>query len=465
MTSSTQIDRAIGSLLVVLTLVVAAHEWGLPLPAWLPAGLAGLTLTLLAAGAPPGRLAFLAVGLGLTLWLALTRPDWEEVTLAAFGSAAFIGAFFTALATLRNVAQTSPSIRAAGRFLAAQPPGRRYAALTAGGHLFALLLNYGAIALLGTLASASMRDEADPEIRRIRTRRMLLAIQRGFIASLPWSPLGFAMAVTTAVVPGASWIGAVWPGLGSALIIAGLGWTLDSIFKPRLTGPRPPPQKPEGSWALMLPFLALLAGLAVTVSFLYVALDIRVVGVVMVVVPLIAVSWALIQARPGPSATPGRTRAREFAWRDLPGYRNEVLLLMMAGYIGTVGAPLLKPLVLNSGFDPLLLPTWAVLVALVWLIPLLGQIGMNPILAVTLIAPLIPEASALGVSPSAVVAAIAAGWAISGASSPFTATTLLIGSFANVSAVHVGVKWNGAYTVIAATCLSAWVLIYGYWIG
>jgi len=115
-----------------------------------------------------------------------------------------------------------------------------------------------------------------------------------------------------------------------------------------------------------------------------------------------------------------------------------------------------------TGFDPSYLPSWAILVLLVWIIPLAGQIGMNPILAVTLIAPLIPAATDLGVQPTALVVAITAGWALSGASSPFTATTLLIGSFAGISATRVGLMWNGVYTLICGFVLSIWVVAFAY---
>ena len=81
----------------------------------------------------------------------------------------------------------------------------------------------------------------------------------------------------------------------------------------------------------------------------------------------------------------------------------------MAGYIGTVGAPVLQPIMLLLGFDPSVFPAWFILALFVWIIPLLGQFGMNPILAVTLIAPLIPSPDTLGVSPSALVVAIASG--------------------------------------------------------
>jgi len=134
-----------------------------------------------------------------------------------------------------------------------------------------------------------------------------------------------------------------------------------------------------------------------------------------------------------------------------------VLGLTMAGFIGTMGSELLSPIVVTSGIDLTTLPNWLVLIALVWIIPLAGQIGMNPILSVSLIAPLLPTAAAMGITPAALVTALTAGWALSGASSPFTATTMLVGNIARVSAWRVGLSWNGAYTVLSALTLSAWV--------
>ena len=155
-------------------------------------------------------------------------------------------------------------------------------------------------------------------------------------------------------------------------------------------------------------------------------------------------------------------RARRYVEHELPGYRGELTLLMMAGYIGTVGGHLLAPMLVDAGLDLSRVPGAALLVALVWLLPLTGQLGMNPILAVSLFAPLIPEAATLGVEPTAIMVALTAGWALSGACSPFTATTLLIGSFAGVSAAHVGLRWNGLYTLVTATTLSVWVVAFAF---
>ncbi|MCV2887779.1 hypothetical protein [Ruegeria aquimaris] len=455
------LDSAAAVLLVLLTLGFGFREWGVDVPPLLIQGVALAILLLLGSRVRATRKAFIVTGIALSVWLAAAGQDWLRLSLDGLDKAAFIAAFFTALSTLRNVAETSPALQRTGRFLASQPPGRRYAALTVGGHLFALLINYGSISLLGGLAAQSARSEADPLIRSLRTRRMLLAIQRGFISSLPWSPLAFAMAITTAVVPGASWATSVVPGLGSAAIILLTGWAMDIIFKPRLANP--PKRAPvEGSWALLAPLFVLLALLAVTVLGFHAWLDVRVVGVVMLAVPTIAIAWAGLQHRSAGPETSLRLRARRFLGKELPAYRGEIVLLMMAGYIGTVGAPLLQPMVRAAGFDMGVLPPWLVLAMLVWMIPLLGQIGMNPILAVTLIAPLIPAPETLGVAPSALVIAIASGWALSGATSPFTATTLLIGAFANVSALHVGLKWNGGYFLVTACLLTVWVLVYGF---
>lgn len=456
-------DRITAVLIVILTLCVAIDLWRVADTSPVIHPLVVVVTGLYFLRVRNSRRAFIIVGLGLSVWLWIGHDDWQKVLANALDKSAFIAAFFAALATLRSVAETSPALRRAGNFLAAQPPGRRYAALTGGGHAFALLLNYGSMSLLGSLATQAARDEPDAEIRGHRTRRMLLAIQRGFLSSLPWSPLGFALAVTTVLIPGASWAGAAIPGLVTAALMVGCGWAMDSIFKPRLSHPPAPRQKIEGDWSLILPLLGLLVILAVTVGGLHFATGLRVVTIVLVVVPSIAIVWAVLQSRGGGISF--ASRASGFVERDLPGYRGEISLLVMAGYIGTAGAPLLQPLVASLGIELSAWPVWIVLTLFIWIIPLLGQLGMNPILAVTLLAPLIPDPASIGVAPSAIVASIAAGWALSGATSPFTATTLLIGALGGVSATHVGLRWNGGYFLASAMLLTVWVLIYGLVLG
>lgn len=456
------LDRLTGSLILLVSLAVVVAEWSGGRALYLAAGGGVVLFLVLAAGrVPKGRWPFLAVSLGLALWAALSRDDAAAILAKALVSAAFIAGFFVALAWLRHAAGGSPAIQRCGQYLSEQPPGRRYAALTVGGHLFGLVLSYGSIALLGSLAEASAAREPNKEIAAIRARRMLLAIQRGFISTLPWSPLAFAVAISLSLVPGASWAAAVPYCAVTSLLLLTIGWAVDRIVKPRIKGPRPPPQAPAGTRRDLLPLLLLLILLVGTVGVLQAATHLRTIAVVMAVVPTVSLVWIAVQSR---SVADGlfrhlAVRVRRFAIEDLIGYRSELVLLTTAGFIGTLGSALVAPLLAATGHDLAALPGWAVMLALVWIIPIAGQLGMNPILAVALIAPLLPEAAELGLQPSALIVAITAGWALSGVTSPYTATTLLIGAFGHVSARRVGLVWNGIYVAVLAVALSAWVVL------
>ena len=451
-------SRLIGLVLLVTVVFVIGVEWHGAMA--FVHGAAAAVLVFIIVITPIvswSRRVFVLVGLALFIAALATRPDWLEIIEAGLQSAAFIAAFFTASACLRNAAATSPSIAESGRYLAHQPPGRRYAALTGGSHLFGIILLYGAIGLLGALAETSARRETDPEIARIRVRRMLLAIQRGFVSTLSWSPLTFSMAISTTLVPGASWADAFGFGLISAVFLAGTGWALDTIFKPRLAGPRPRVQ-PVGSWRSLVPMLILLVILLSTVGAVSALTGLRAVAVVLLVVPLLAAGWIAMQHADHAPVNSVLQRAAGYS-EDLFNYRSEMVLLVMAGFIGTLGSRLLLPLLAGANLDPSAIPAWLILVAIVWIIPLTGLLGMNPILSVSLMAPLLPNAEAMGITPVAVIVAITSGWALSGASSPYTATTLLVGNITGVSAWRVGLVWNGVYTLLCGVVLSGWVAL------
>ena len=457
------VSEATGYLLVLTTGFAILFEWtGEALTSWLAATTVILSVGLLWFQVSWPRRMFILVGLLLFTIAVATLPDWEEATMAGLRSSSFIAAFFTSLISLRSAAASSASITHCGRFLAEQPPGRRYLALSVGGHLFGLILSYGAISLLGSMAASSAESEVDPQRRSHRIRRMLVAIQRGFVSSLPWSPFGFAVAISTTLIPGATWGAAVGFCVVSSVLLVGIGWALDTIFKPRLSPPGALRSGPEGSWLSRLsPLLLLLAVLVASVSVVRAIAELRIVAIVMTVVPGIALVWIAVQrdASPGTAVRRVWDRARQYATVELPRYRSEVVLLTMAGFIGTMGARLGEPLLAASGLDIAAAPGWAILLGMFWLIPIVGQIGMNPILAVSLTAPLLPAPEVVGLSPTALVVAVTGGWAVSGATSPFTASTLLVGALGNVSATHVGLRWNGAYALTCGVVLSLWVLL------
>ncbi|WP_306754921.1 hypothetical protein [Paracoccus actinidiae] len=457
------ISARIGGILTGLALLATVpHEYGGGQGfAVVAAGLLVTALLMFSLTARLSRLTFVAVGVALIAWAAATRQGWAEATLTALTRGGFIIALFTALSALRSAAIGSQDILDCGRFLARQPPGRRYLALTVGGHLFGLILLYGSISLLGSLAAESTARETDPELRRHRLRRMLVAIQRGFASTLCWSPMALSMAVTLSVVPGASWPGAVGLCLVSSALMIGIGWLLDAVLKPQLSAPPPPRAVETDGWLSRLrPLLALLGIVVAGVVALHLGTGVAVTGAVMTVVPLVAMAWILIlPPLPGGRAATLAARIGQFATRDLAGYRGEIILLFMAGFIGSLGSWLLVPIMQAHGPDLSAAPPLLILAALVWTIPLTGQIGMNPILAVSLLVPLLPAPMALGIHPTAMVVAITGGWAISGNTSPFTASVLLVGKLGGVEARHAGTVWNGLYAVTTAAALTLWVLV------
>ena len=453
-------DRLLGFVLLLVAAATVLRDW-FAVPGVAPIA-ALLTLAFLIVALPKAsasRRTFMAIGALLAIIAFSTREDAITLILGGLGQGAFIATFFIALATLRTPAATSPAIARCGEYLASQPPGKRYLALTSGGHLFSLILNYGAIQLLGGLTESITAKERDPVLREIRNRRMLLAIQRGFCASLCWSPLAFAMAISTSVVPGSSWSGAAIYAIVNAALLTFVGWALDTIVKPKFSGPRPR-VVPIGNWRDLKPLLLLLLVIFAGVGLLELLTGLRIVAVVMVFVPLVATAWLYIEAREGPSPLKETgTRLATILFTEIPAYRSEMVLLVMAGIIGSLGSALAVPVIEAAGIDPSGLPPALILGSLVWIIPLLGQLGMNPILAVSLFAPLLPTPEAMGVSPAAVICAITAGWSLAGATSPFTATTMLIGRLGHTTALEVGVRWNRQFFLFAALGLTASVLL------
>jgi hypothetical protein len=422
--------------------------------------LAVIAVAIFSFGVRASRVAFVLIAIILVLWAAVTRSDWLAATATAAQRGAMVMALFTALTAIRNAAMSAPEIVACGRFLARQRPGLRYTALTIGGHLFALILIYGSISLLGTLATESAVHEPDPEIRKQRTRRMMIAIQRGFASTLCWSPLGFSMIISVSVVPGASWSAVAVPGMVSALMMLLIGWGLDALYKTRGTVQVRPPE--TESWLVQLrPLLVLLGLVMIGVALLHAVAGVEVIGAVMSLVPLIALAWIAVQTPPVGWTRGANVRHRtlQFVTQELPSYRGEIVLLFMAGFIGSLGAFLLVPVMQAQGFDLTTIPPWVIIAAMVWIIPVTGQLGMNPILAVSLLVPILPSPEMMGISPTALVIAITSGWALSGATSPFTASVMLAASLGGVSPLRAGLGWNGIYTLVAGMALTMWALL------
>ena len=393
----------------------------------------------------------------------LLAADPALLFLAGWRRGASYAAFFVALTTLRDAAETSPLVRRCGQHLVAQPPGRRYAALTAGGHMFGITLSYGAIELLAAMVMRANTLEAaggSQAIRTIRTRRMLLATYRGFCVMNCWSPINIMTAVVSTAVPAAPMRLLLPIAFIVAVGMAALGWLEDRLSGARLQtrgGTRPVTTE---SWMIHSRIIGLILLVMLLSEATAVLFGISVVAGVTTVVPLIAAAWLTVQswrfAGPARYRLPGllRRRAERFLLR-VPTIRAEATVLGASGFMGVAIGNLLP----GTGLTPLIATLPPLTMPL--LIPLLliatGQLGLNPVAVVALVGAVIPDPSALGLQPAVLAFACMLGWGLGVTMTPMSSSAIITARWAEVSPWTVTSRWNAPFA--ASALLLAWVAI------
>ncbi|HZD25259.1 MAG TPA: hypothetical protein VE631_03285, partial [Alphaproteobacteria bacterium] len=238
----------------------------------------------------------MAVGLGCLGFVG----DPAAVAGKAARTGSYYATLFTAVGFLRAAAEGSPMIRRCGRHMMAQPPTRRYAALTLGANLFGLILSFGTLHLLGTMvkrANTLAAAGGDARVQAVRARRLFTAVLRGFAMSPGWSPLSISLAVSLSVTPGAHWEGVLPLAFVTAMALLALGWLMDVVTAPRVRPRAPGPAGGGERWTVHLRLIALIAFIFVVAVVLEKALAIRLLDGVILSVPVIAVVWIALQGR------------------------------------------------------------------------------------------------------------------------------------------------------------------------
>ena len=360
-------------------------------------------------------------------------PDPLGAWIAAWRRGAAYAAFFLALGALRLAAQRSTVIRRCGAQLLGQPPGRRYLAMTAGGHLFSIILSYGAIDLLG-----AMLVDAHTRARG----RMMLAAYRGFGTMNCWSPLNIMTAVVSAAVPGAN----LWPllpaGFAVAMLMLGIGVWLDRRLPMVEETTRPSRER----WTIhfaVVGLVALVSALAWAVGHYF---SVGLSTGVTAAVPTVALVWSAVQTR-------GKIWPRLVEFHAAaPGFRGEAGVLAAGGFLGVaLGAAL--PI---GGLGPWLAVLPPVVVPL--LVPLIllatGLVGLNPIAIVAVIGAALPDPAALGVAPSVLAFACMLGWGVGVGMTPMSASAIATARWSDSDPVTVTTVWNRDFTMLALVLAS-----------
>ena len=447
------------SCLLLVTLATLIHLVGGSV-AWQAAGIVALLLYLMTL---KGQLTRMAKGLlcvaGVLTLLALWRsPTPGQLLFEASGRFAFFATFVVALSMLRLPAYRSRLVRRCGQSMLLQPPSRRYPILSLGSALFGIILNIGVLNLFAAMIEKSNTLSAAQGrgwVREARQRRMMLALLRGFSLAPLISPMGIGVAVVLSSLPQITWPQLAPYILGAAALIFMAGWAVDYF-----PGPHPPANKTYVTPSLrpLAQFSVLLIGIVALVFSIAWLLELRLPIAALLGAPTGALLWLAWQRRRlGYGGLPAAITAvhRQLPWLLSPS-ANEIVVLGAAGYLGHVCVGLvdtqqLAPLL--AVLDPL--GTLNAVLAMLMVVGL-AQIGVNPIVTVTLLVGLLPTLGIEGLTPELIGASLMVGWALALMSSPMTASMLILSRFTGVPATRIGYRWNGRFLVAAIPLLALW---------
>ncbi|PKG49325.1 MULTISPECIES: hypothetical protein [Halomonadaceae] len=447
------------SCLLLVTLATLIHLVGGSV-VWQAAGIVALLLYLMTL---KGQLTRMAKGLlcaaGVLTLLTLWRsPTPGQLLFEASGRFAFFATFVVALSMLRLPAYRSRLVRRCGQSMLLQPPSRRYPILSLGSALFGIILNIGVLNLFAAMIEKSNTLSAAQGrawVREARQRRMMLALLRGFSLAPLISPMGIGVAVVLSSLPQVTWPQLAPYILGAAALIFMAGWAVDYF-----TGPHPPANKTYVTPSLrpLAQFSILLIGIVALVFSIAWLLELRLPIAALLGAPTGALLWLAWQRRRlGYGGLPAAITAvhRQLPWLLSPS-ANEIVVLGAAGYLGHVCVGLvdtqqLAPLL--AVLDPL--GTLNAVLAMLMVVGL-AQIGVNPIVTVTLLVGLLPTLGIEGLTPALIGASLMVGWALALMSSPMTASMLILSRFTGVPATRIGYRWNGRFLIAAIPLLALW---------
>lgn len=448
------------SLLLLVTLATLFHLVVGSL-FWQAVGIAALALYLLTL---IGKLTRMARGLLLAAGIVSLLALWHssnpgQLLFDASGRFAFFATFVVALSMLRLPAYRSRLVRRCGQSMLLQPPSRRYPILSLGSALFGIILNIGVLNLFAAMIEKSNTlgaAQGRAWVREARQRRMMLALLRGFSLAPLISPMGIGVAVVLSSLPQVTWLALAPYILGAAVLIFLVGWAVDF-----LTGPHPPAHKAPVAAPSLRPlaqFSVLLLGIVALVFSLAWLLELRLPIAALLGAPTGALIWLAWQRRRlGFGGLPAAVSAvhRQLPWLLSPS-TNEIVVLGAAGYLGHLCVGLMD----TQQLAPLLmvLNPWGAFNAVLAMLMVVGlaQVGVNPIVTVTLLVGLLPQLAIEGLTPELIGASLMVGWALALISSPMTASMLILSRFTGVPATRIGYRWNGRFLVASIPLLAAW---------
>lgn len=378
------------------------------------------------------------------LMLAFALGHDPALIVTAAGSMTRLAGLVLAVMLLSNVLARTKDLQRISASLFGGKPLMRYLSLAYGTALVSVPLNFGSVAVVGSLVGERIRGNGDSPATRNATR----AVLRGFGVAPTFSPLSISVVLTLTLLPGLGIVQllALAVPFSIVLVLAGLVWrepepAQDMVALEERAG--------SGSWLRFGGLiLAVCAGVfllshqyslsyahSVALSCLAAVLLYRVLG------------WLRRERQPLSS---------------MANVSNELAIVGGSAFIGAV----ISGVVLGQidGNPQLPVWLWAMMAAGVpWLFYLAGLGGVNPIVIGTLVGGILgslwPGDAQIGLG-----FAMVSGWGITAFGTPFAANALIMERLTGYRARDASFRWSLALSLCGLIAASLMAFGLTFWL-
>lgn len=350
-----------------------------------------------------------------------------ELIETASGNMTRLAGLMLAVMLLSNVLARTEDLQLISVSLFGGKPLARYLSLAFGTSLVSVPLNFGSVAVVGSLVGERIRRNGDSESTRNATR----AVLRGFGVAPMFSPLSISVVLTLTLLPQVSLLSLLLLAVPFSvlMVLAGLNWREP---EPLQSTERSVNRAGAGSW---LRFGGLILAICVGVLWLSHRFGLSYAHAVALSCLAAVLLYRIL----------GWLKRENPPLASMANVSNELAIVGGSAFIGAV----LSGVVLGqiSGQPELPVWLWALLAAGVpWVFFAAGLAGMNPIIIATLIGGILgslwPGAAQLGLA-----IAMVTGWGITAFGTPFAANALIMERLTGYRTRDASFRWSLALSL------------------
>ena len=367
-----------------------------------------------------------------------------ELIETASGNMTRLAGLMLAVMLLSNVLARTEDLQQISISLFGGKPLTRYLSLAFGTALVSVPLNFGSVAVVGSLVGERIRRNGDSESTRNATR----AVLRGFGVAPMFSPLSISVVLTLTLLPQVSLLSLLLLAVpfSVVMVLAGLRWREP---EPLQTTERSVARAGAGSW---FRFGGLILAICVGVLWLSHRFGLSYAHAVALSCLAAVLLYRIL----------GWLNRENPPMASMANVSNELAIVGGSAFIGAVLSGVVMGQI--SGQPELPVWLWALLAAGVpWVFFAAGLAGMNPIIIATLVGGILgslwPTAAQLGLATAMVT-----GWGITAFGTPFAANALIMERLTGYRTRDASFRWSLALSLSGLCAASLLGLTLTLWL-